>query len=413
MKGIDMNAVRFLLLQLIFVSGPLAGSTFKLGLENITRDLLVSLKNKRIGLVTNQTGKDQHGHRNVDMLIELELNVTHLFAPEHGIDGIVRAGVSVHDSKDAKTHLPIVSIYKQGGDKNSTGKQVDVALLDHIDVFVFDMQDAGMRHYTYVSTLYKLLEVASQFNKQVIILDRPNPQGNVMEAPLVEPELSSFIGISPIPVRHGMTLGELASYFNAEHFGNKVHLTVVPMVRYKRTDGLQTFLAPLSPNIASIDSLKGYSFLGLLGEVGPFNVGVGTPEAFQILCVPSSLNISPKAFDELRTKLLGQHIKSSWYTYYSDRKKENMVGLRLVIDDPNAVSTVHTLITVLEFFKKQGVALEFKNFDRAMGSPLIREYVQGDCQKKRLMHALKRDTQAFYTKAKPFLLYEPAPHSLL
>ncbi|MGE0009319.1 MAG: exo-beta-N-acetylmuramidase NamZ domain-containing protein [Candidatus Babeliales bacterium] len=385
---------------------------YKLGLENISNELITSLKGKRIGLVTNQTGKDQQGNRNIDLLLNKGLNITHLFAPEHGIEGMVERGKTVHDAKDAKTGLPIVSVYSQGGDHTTQGKQVDTALLDAIDVFIFDMQDAGMRHYTYVSTMYKLLEVASQFGKPVIILDRPNPLGGVMEAPLVEPALKSFIGIAPIPVRHGMTFGELATFFNKYYFQDTVLLTVVKMADYRRDMIFTTLLAPLSPKITTLKSLRGYSFLGLIGEVWPLNVD-GATEEFTVIGIPKKLKFDVKKFDALRTVLKDLHIVSCWHTYYSKRRQDYFVGLDLKIEDPNKVSTIHALLAVLEFFKKEGVQLSFGNFDRAMGSPIIREYIEGKIDKKRLVQALKRDTQAFYIKAKPFILYEPAPHWLL
>ncbi len=407
-----MHAQRIVYLILLFLSFQSYASTFKLGLENISDDLITSLKDKKIGLVTNQTGKDQLGNRNVDILRERGLTITHLFAPEHGIDGVVQAGKAVHDAKDKKTGLPIVSIYRQAGDATTAGKQVDAQLLNNIDLFIFDMQDAGMRHYTYISTLYKLLEVAGEFGKPVIVLDRPNPLGGVMEAPLVESALKSFIGIAPIPVRHGMTFGELARYFNAQNFNNKVQLTVVQMSEYKRSFIFNDMQAALSPNITNIQSLRGYSFLGLLSEVGPFDVGIGSKEAFHIIGLPKSLKFDHKKFDVLRTLLKDQHINSCWYTYYSERKKDSYVGLHLRIENPDKVSTIDTLLTVLEFFKKEGIKLVYRNFDRAIGSSLVREYLEDKLDKKRLVQALKRDTQAFNFKAKSFFLYDPVPHIL-
>ncbi len=377
---------------------------YKLGLENIPATLPKVLCGKRIGLVTNQTGKDQQGNRNVDLLLTQGFNITHLFAPEHGIDGKVHAGETVHDAKDTKTGLPIVSVYKKGA-----GKSVDTKLLRDIDLFIFDMQDAGMRHYTYVSTLYKLLELGAEHGKPVLVLDRPNPLGAVMEGPLVEPKLSSFISIAPIALRHGMTLGELSNYFNAHHFNNKVDLKVVPMVGYKRTDGLQKMIVPLSPNLPSLASVHGYSFLGLLGEVGPFDVGVGTKNAFQCITLPVDLKFDTKKLDKLRTILKDHGIKSSWCYRKNSHKNKSFVGLYISIDNPNLVSTVRTLLAVLEFFKHEGVQLQFRTFDRAMGTDKVRHYLEGRGTKKRLVRSLKHDTQAFYLKAKPFFLYEPFP----
>jgi uncharacterized protein YbbC (DUF1343 family) len=146
--------------------------------------------------------------------------------------------------------------------------------------------------------------------------------------------------------------------------------------------------------------------------VGPFDIGIGSKEAFYIIGIPKSMKFDHKKFDTLRTLLKDQHVESCWHAYYSERKKDSYVGLRLKINDPNKVSTIGTLLTVLNFFKKEGVKLTFRNFDRAMGTTLVREYLENKGDEKRLMQALKRDTQAFYFTAKPFFLYEPAPHWL-
>ena len=194
-----------------------------------------------------------------------------IFAPEHGFDGKSHAAQEIKDGRDVKTKIPVMSLYGKG-----TGKKVDPEMIKNIDAFFFDIQDSGMRHYTYISTLFTILKAAEEEKKKVIVFDRPNPLGKAMEGPLVESSLISFISIASIPLRHGMTLGELAEYFNQHVLEKQAALTVVPMKNYDRTVGIEHLHAPLSPNIASKESCHGYSFLGLLGEVKPFDVGVGT-----------------------------------------------------------------------------------------------------------------------------------------
>src|ERR1700722_2326786 len=181
----------------------------KLGLENIEDAMWLKLGNSAnkkasIGLITNHTGKNQQGSRTIDVLLQRGLAIKKIFVPEHGLDGQLAAEKEVKDSIDAKTNISVVSLYGQG-----TGKKIPAQKLKDIDVLIFDMQDSGMRHYTYVSTLLYVLEAAGMYNKSLIVLDRPNPLGVRMEGPLVDNFQKSFISVASIPLRHGMTIGEL------------------------------------------------------------------------------------------------------------------------------------------------------------------------------------------------------------
>jgi len=257
-------------------------SKYQLGLEALSDSSICTIRNLRVALVTNQTGKDMQGRRNIDILLARGLKFTCILTPEHGLDGSVPAGAAVPDSKDQKTGIPVLSLYGHG-----TGKVISKKILDNIDIFLIDLQDCGMRHFTYISTLYKVLESAADYNKKVIVLDRPNPLGDVMDGPLVEHDLLSFVSIASIPVRHGMTIGELALYFNTYVLKRRARLQVVPMQNYDRVCGLcGTLPAPLSPNIASLQSCYGYSFLGLLGEFKPFEIGIKVKRPFQVIMLP-------------------------------------------------------------------------------------------------------------------------------
>ena len=181
----------------------------QLGIETISPTLIQQLQKYKIGLVTNQTGKDQNNNRTIDILHNKKLNITKIFVPEHGLDGTVKAGSAVSNTVDTATKIPVVSLYQK-----DTGKIITETILNNTDIIMFAIQDSGMRHYTYISTLLRVMEAAQKYNKKVIVLDRPNPLGARMEGPLVEPDLTSFISIASIPLRHGMTIGELARYFN-------------------------------------------------------------------------------------------------------------------------------------------------------------------------------------------------------
>src|SRR5579872_3458062 len=185
---------------LIFNLIHAAQEPFMLGIENISPELLSWLSKKRVALITNQSGRDQQGRRSVDLLLSKHVNLVKILAPEHGINGTIAAATLVPDTVDKATLLPIVSLYGHG-----TGKKIDASLGNSIDVFMIDIQDVGMRHFTYISTLLRVLEFAAEHNKYVIVCDRPNPLGSPVEGPGVESELISFISAASIPLRHGMT----------------------------------------------------------------------------------------------------------------------------------------------------------------------------------------------------------------
>ena len=197
----------------------------RLGIENLDGSLAL-FKGKRVGLITNATGVDRNYRRSVDILKD-KVNLVALFAPEHGLRGNVVAGAAVPHEKDAATGLPIYSLH--GDNRKPTA-----AMLKGIDVLAFDIQDIGARSYTYVYTMAYAMQSAREMNIPFVVFDRPNPVGGEqVEGGLLQPAYSSFIGLYPIPVRHGLTVGELARLFN-EEFGIGVKLTVVPMQGWQR-----------------------------------------------------------------------------------------------------------------------------------------------------------------------------------
>lgn len=395
------------------VIGPQKQSSFRLGLETISDSFLKRLTPSndlkfRVGLVTNQSGRDQCGTRTLDILLAKGLNVVSVFAPEHGIDGVLDMENDVPNGKDQRTNIKIVSLYRNG-----TTKRFDGTLLRDIDVLFFDMQDSGMRHYTYVTTLFQMLEAASAHNKTAVVLDRPNLLGPHMEGTLVAPSLKSAISYAPIPVRYGMTIGELAFYFNKRILKKPASLHVVQMKNYNRHSyGARGLLAHLSPNIRSMNSCHGYSFLGLLGEVHPFDVGVGTDKAFQCILLPETVKFSKKKWHDLHLTLKKEGVENSFYRYYSPRKKLYCSGLRLSIADINTFSSFSTLLAILDFFKKSGVKLTFsKHFDKAVGSSEVREFLEGKLPRLELSKHVNKGLNEFFNDARSAscFLYHPFP----
>lgn len=381
----------------------------RLGLDNFSLAQIKKLglhEAARIGLVTNQTGKDQKGNRSVDILIKKRCNIVALFAPEHGLEGKVAAGKECIDCRDKKTGIMVKSLYGKG-----SGKKVKKEHADLVDLFIFDMQDAGMRHYTYISTLFCLLQAAADYGKPVIVLDRPNPLGCCMHGPLVDEQLQSFISIASIPLRHGMTIGELAHYFNRQLLGNKVALHIVRMDNYERDKlYLADHMAKLSPNLQSCQSCFGYSFLGLLGEIEPFDVGIGTPFAFRSLALPKKIASSPNFWQKVQQLLSSYAIESTPYTLLHHKKKIHYTGLRLAIKNVATIDTFSLLLDLLTLFKQAKIPLSFSAcFDKAVGTRMVQESIGGSIARQQLKTILNQQINSFFHSAKDSFLYLPHP----
>ncbi len=245
------------------------------------------LKGKKVGVVGNHSSMIFQTHL-VDSLLKLEINVTKVFSPEHGFRGDADAGEKVNSNIDEKTNLPIVSLY--GKNKKPSKKQ-----LTDIDIIVFDIQDVGARFYTYISTMHYVMEACAENNIPVIILDRPNPNGHYVDGPILKKEFSSFIGMHPVPIVHGMTIGEYAKMINGEHWLKDslvCDLTIVEMENYDH-NSLYTLPLKPSPNLPNMKSVYLYPSLCLF-EGTPMSIGRGTKNPFQMIGHPKmdSVNIA-------------------------------------------------------------------------------------------------------------------------
>lgn len=362
-----------------------------------------------IGLITNQTGVDQQGKRTIDILVQRGYTPKYIFAPEHGLNGVL-AERDVHDSVDKKTGIPIISLYGNG-----SGKMIAPEYINKVDSFVFDIQDSGMRHYTYISTLLNTMKIAAENDKPFIVLDRPNPLGSMMEGPLVDPELISFISIASIPLRHGMTIGELAWYFNRYVLEKPVALHVVKMKNYDRKQGfVGDIIHQLSPNLQSLQSCYGYSFLGLLGEIEPFDVGVGTSMAFRCIMLPDALQVSPDVWKRLQEILSSFGVKSFPYHHTNKKSKKMNKGLRLEF---SAISDLHAFelfIAILQFFKKEQIPFSFSaSFNKAVGTKKVQEVIAGTLPAKTLFSEITKDLQQFHQRAQSSFFYDSFPNNVL
>ena len=249
------------------------------GLDVLAQQNFAPLQGKRIGLITNQTGISRDGKRNVDLMLAAGLKITALFSPEHGLNGI-QDRPDIADGKDFATGLPVFSLYR------ASSRRIQPEMLRNVDALVFDIQDVGARFYTYSCTMLYAMEAASENHLPFYVLDRPNPiTGTHVEGPMLDPDLESFTGCMEIPVRHGMTLGELATMANAERkIGADLH--VVRMQGWSRGDWFDstglTWVDP-SPNMRSLKAAVLYPGLALLEASRNYSVGRGTDSPFELI----------------------------------------------------------------------------------------------------------------------------------
>ena len=295
------------------------------GIEVLLSDRLEPLKGKRVALLTNQTGVDRKGVSNVDLLrAHPAIDLVALFSPEHGVRGAAQAGEKVASGIDPKSGLPVHSLY--GETKMPTAK-----MMQGIDIVLVDLQDVGTRFYTYASTLLYMLRAAETSGSEVIVLDRPNPQGGVMiEGPVLEPAFASFVGSYAVPVRHGMTFGELAQMFVGED-RLRTRLRVIPMRGWSRD--LAPYLAwdlpwvPPSPNMLSPRTAAVYPGTALFEGTnisegrgsekpfeyigGPFIDGAALAQRLNVMGLPG-VDFKPVSFTPDFSKYAGQYCHGVW-----------------------------------------------------------------------------------------------------
>jgi len=238
------------------------------------------LKGKRVGLVVNQTSRVGREHL-VDRLIKNKVKVSKIFSPEHGFRGEADAGQKINDGIDPQTNLTIISLY--GNHKKPSEED-----LHELDILVFDIQDVGVRFYTYISTLHYVMEAAAENGISVIVLDRPNPLGNYVDGPVLEPEFKSFVGMHPVPVVYGMTIGEYAKMINGEGWlagGLRCDLKVIELNNYTHQS---TYILPVkpSPNLPNNIAIGHYPSLCFF-EGTTVSVGRGTDKQFQVIGHPN------------------------------------------------------------------------------------------------------------------------------
>ena len=275
-----------LLLAVIACSTPLTAQV-KFGIDNLIDTDFALLRKKKIVLVTHAAARTYRGTSTAEEFLRRRDVITlRLLAPEHGYFGVVPAGMAVHD--DTVMQTPVVSLYGRL-------RRPEASMISDADVVVVDLQDIGVRSYTYISTMVEVLEACAEAGIRCMILDRPNPLGGmIVQGNLPDDELRSFIGRIPVPYVHGMTMGELASMVNgkgwlrtgADGSARECNLTVVRCKRWKRSmvwEDLARPWYPTSPNIPSVHAIRGYVLTGMVGELGACSIGMGTSTPFTLL----------------------------------------------------------------------------------------------------------------------------------
>ena len=268
---------------------------------------LPMLKNKRVGLVVNQTSRVGDKHL-VDLLIDNNIKVKAIFSPEHGFRGNYDAGEKFSSSIDEKTGVAIVSLYGKN-------RKPPAEILANLDVVIFDIQDVGVRFYTYISSMHYMMEAAADAGVTFIVFDRPNPNGAFVDGPVLEPEFASFVGMHKIPLLHGMTVGELAQMFAGERWLNTqktLDLNIVSLKNYQRTLPYSLPVRP-SPNLPNDTAINLYPSLGFF-EATPVSIGRGTAFPFQVIG-HDKISLGQFAFTPISTpgaaskpKLMNKHL---------------------------------------------------------------------------------------------------------
>jgi uncharacterized protein YbbC (DUF1343 family) len=345
----------------------------------------------------------------IDVLVEdRRFELAALFGPEHGVRGDMLAGRPVKSYTDPETNLPVHSLY--GATRKPT-----VEMLENISVLLFDIQDIGIRPYTYIYTMALAMEAAKEHSIPFVVLDRPNPLGGLdVAGPVLEPAFKSFIGLYPIPYVHGMTAGELARLFNTE-FGIGCDLTVIPLIGWRRemlfadTDLLWV---PTSPHVPHAETPFYMAATGLFGELGTLSEGVGTPRPFEICGAPW---VDGKKFSEDMNSynLPGVFFRPIHFkSYYSKFLDEACQGVQIHITDfaevrPLAVA-IHLLSTLRILFPNHDFFEESTrraSFDRAAGTDKLMREIRSGKEAEEIIASWQRALDVFKKLRAKYLIY--------
>ena len=393
-----------------------ATAQVKPGIEVLRDNGFRELQGKRVGLITNPSGVDNSLRSTIDILAAAPgVQLTALYAPEHGVRGDVHAGDHVDNTVDPATGVPVYSIY------GATRKPTPEMLRD-VDVLVYDIQDNGCRSFTFISTMGVAMEACAEQGKQFMVLDRPNPVGgDKIEGNLAEDSCISFVSQFPIPYLYGLTPGELARYLNGEGLigdSLKVDLTVIPMEGYTRNMDFRETGMPWvlpSPHIPTPESCIYYPMSGILGELDYMNIGVGYTEPFKLFCATwvdaDSLSQRLNARNIPGVMFRPIHIKP----FYAFGKGENLEGVEFYVTDKDAAPLSLTQFYVMEEIADMypdhkafdiAPAARLKMFDKVTGSLEIRRRFGRNYKVADIIDYWNKDVESFRAASAPYRIYE-------
>ena len=386
-----MNRKIILLFGLLLASlGAPAQDRIETGAEQTGRYLPL-LEGRRVGIMTNHTGTVGRTHL-VDTLRSLGVDIRVVFAPEHGFRGQADAGESVASYRDRKTVIDVVSVY------GSTKRPPD-SIMQRLDVLLFDIQDVGLRYYTYLSSMHYLMEACAANGKRLIVLDRPNPNGFYVDGPVLEAKHRSFVGMHPIPVVHGMTLGELARMIDGEGWlrdGLRCKLTVIPCRGYTHRSRYRLPTAP-SPNLPNMRAVYLYPSLCFF-EGTPISLGRGTDFPFQTYGHPKlqgDFSFTPRSNAGAKNPPLKDKLCHG-------------VDLRTAPSDERIWERGVDLGYVIDCYRQLNLGEKFFTpmFDRLIGTDYVRQMILQGAGADRIKARWADDVERFKQTRKPYLLYE-------
>lgn len=386
-----MKRLTVLLLLFISLTTSYAQNSIKVGAES-TNEYFPLIQGKRIAIMSNHTGIVNNEHV-VDMLIREKMNIVAIFSPEHGFRGNADAGEHVASSVDEKTGIPIRSLY-DGKERKPSKESMDM-----FDILIIDIQDVGLRFYTYYITMVRLMDVCAEYGKKVVILDRPNPNGHYIDGPILDMKHKSGVGWLPIPIVHGMTLGELALMANGEKWladGKTCDLTVIKCKNYTHKTLYKLPVAP-SPNLPTMKSIYLYPSTCLF-EATPVSLGRGTSFPFEVYGHPNmkgyNFSFTPRSIPGAKNP---PQLDKLCYG----------VDLRNTPDD-EIFAKGFDLTYIIDAYNNLNMGDHFFRsfFEKLVGVDYIRKMIIDGKSADEIKKMWRGDVEKFKLQRKPYLLYE-------
>lgn len=361
---------------------------------NFIDDYLSKIMDKNVALVVNQTSAMYDGTHLVDTLKNLGVHITKIFAPEHGFRGEADAGAKIKNSVDSKTNIPIISLY---GDK----KKPTFSDFENVDIVLFDIQDVGVRFYTYISTLHYVMEACAENNKEMIVLDRPNPNGHYIDGPTLKDGFQSFVGMHKVPVIYGMTIGEYANMINGEKWlknGINCKLEIIPCQGYTHKFNYTLPIKP-SPNLPNMLAVYLYPSLCFF-EGTEISVGRGTDKPFQVFGHPSLTNFNFKfEVKSLPGAIHPPHENSICYGVNLSEMNEYDLFKSGKLE-------IKYLIETFKAFKNKKTFFLRNNFiDKLTGSDVLRKQLLSGKNEQTIRASWQKDLTKFKIIRKKYLIY--------